>query len=87
MSGMDFLVRHLLCKVFIFCAGVAHRWQQLLIDNFVGYDTILMNSLLSASGRGMRHSMLQGFHYFVKSWCNFNKTQNKCDLESDFFVC
>ncbi|CAM6032700.1 unnamed protein product [Sphagnum compactum] len=27
-------------------------WQQLLIDNIVGYDTILMNSLLNASGRG-----------------------------------
>lgn len=34
--------------VFISC-----RWQQFLIDNFVGYDTILMNSLLSAYGRGM----------------------------------
>lgn len=73
------LVCQLLCKVFIiwsiFCPGVAYRWQQLLIDNFVGYDTILMNSLLSASGRGISHSMLQGFHSFVKkSWCNCNKT-------------
>ncbi|XP_073389155.1 membralin-like protein At1g60995 isoform X2 [Physcomitrium patens] len=32
------------------CFG--NRWQQFLIDNFVGYDTILMNSLLSAYGRG-----------------------------------
>ena len=89
LSGMDFLVCQLLCKVFIiwsiFCPGVTHRWQQLLIDNFVGYDTILMNSLLSASGRGICHSMLQGFHSFVrKSWCNCNKTQNKCDPKSDF---
>jgi hypothetical protein len=32
------------------CFG--NRWQQFLIDNFVGYDTILTNSLLSACGRG-----------------------------------
>lgn len=31
---------------------VLYRWQQFLIDNFVGYDTILTNSLLSACGRG-----------------------------------
>lgn len=31
---------------------VSYRWQQFLIDNFVGYDTILTNSLLSACGRG-----------------------------------
>ncbi|KAG0467825.1 hypothetical protein HPP92_017153 [Vanilla planifolia] len=32
------------------CFG--NRWQQLLINSFVGYDTILMNSLLSAPGHG-----------------------------------
>ncbi|KAF3775617.1 Membralin [Nymphaea thermarum] len=32
------------------CFG--NRWQQLLINSFVGYDTILMNSLLSAPGQG-----------------------------------
>jgi hypothetical protein len=32
------------------CFG--NRWQQLLIDNFVGYDTILMNSLLHSHGKG-----------------------------------
>jgi hypothetical protein len=32
------------------CFG--NRWQQLLIDNFVGYDTILMNSLLHSRGKG-----------------------------------
>ncbi|URE30853.1 tumor-associated protein [Musa troglodytarum] len=30
------------------CFG--NRWQQLLINSFVGYDTILMNSLLSSPG-------------------------------------
>eukprot|EP00249_Psilotum_nudum_P019341 c27203_g1_i1 orf=326-2707(-) len=32
------------------CFG--NRWQQLLINSFVGYDTILMNSLLHARGEG-----------------------------------
>ncbi|KAK9929224.1 hypothetical protein M0R45_026330 [Rubus argutus] len=32
------------------CFG--NRWQQLLINRFVGYDTILINSLLSAPGQG-----------------------------------
>lgn len=32
------------------CFG--NRWQQLLINRFVGYDTILMNSLLTFPGQG-----------------------------------
>ncbi|KAJ8749859.1 hypothetical protein K2173_013774 [Erythroxylum novogranatense] len=32
------------------CFG--NRWQQLLINRVVGYDTILMNSLLSSPGQG-----------------------------------
>ncbi|XP_024514830.1 membralin isoform X2 [Selaginella moellendorffii] len=32
------------------CFG--NRWQRFLIDNFVGYDTILMNSLLTARDKG-----------------------------------
>lgn len=32
------------------CFG--NRWQQLLINRLVGYDTILMNSLLSSPGQG-----------------------------------
>ncbi|XP_007042242.2 PREDICTED: uncharacterized protein LOC18607812 [Theobroma cacao] len=32
------------------CFG--NRWQQLLINRFVGYDTILMNSLLHRPGQG-----------------------------------
>lgn len=32
------------------CFG--NRWQQLLINKFVGYDTILMNSLLNSPGQG-----------------------------------
>lgn len=33
-----------------FCFG--NRWQQLLINGFIGYDTILMNSLLTSRGQG-----------------------------------
>lgn len=32
------------------------RWQQLLINRIVGYDTILMNSLLSSPGQGINSS-------------------------------
>ncbi|RDY02822.1 hypothetical protein CR513_13673 [Mucuna pruriens] len=32
------------------CFG--NKWQQLLINRFVGYDTILINSLLSSPGQG-----------------------------------
>ncbi|KAJ4717195.1 putative Membralin [Melia azedarach] len=32
------------------CFG--NRWQQLVINRFVGYDTILMNSLLTSPGKG-----------------------------------
>ncbi|XP_020570894.1 membralin isoform X2 [Phalaenopsis equestris] len=32
------------------CFG--NRWKQLLINSFVGYDTILMNSLLNSPGHG-----------------------------------
>lgn len=32
------------------CFG--NRWQQLLINGFIGYDTILMNSLLTSRGQG-----------------------------------
>ncbi|KAJ6711357.1 MEMBRALIN, partial [Salix purpurea] len=32
------------------CFG--NRWQQLLINRLVGYDTILMNSLLTYPGQG-----------------------------------
>lgn len=38
------------------CFG--NRWQQLLINSLVGYDTILMNSLLEARGEGY----LYNFH-------------------------
>lgn len=42
------------------------RWQQLLIDNFVGYDTILMNSLLNAKGNGNHHPSTS-FNFWLRS--------------------
>ncbi|KAJ7528547.1 hypothetical protein O6H91_15G007700 [Diphasiastrum complanatum] len=36
------------------CFG--NRWQQFLIDNFVGYDTVLMNSLLNVLGQGYMYN-------------------------------
>lgn len=36
------------------CFG--NRWQQLLINSLVGYDTILMNSLLEARGEGFLYN-------------------------------
>ncbi|CAA7408968.1 unnamed protein product [Spirodela intermedia] len=44
------------------CFG--NRWQQHLINSFVGYDTILMNSLLSFPGKGYLYSsQTQEFYY------------------------
>eukprot|EP00850_Spirogloea_muscicola_P010271 SM000060S19603 [mRNA] locus=s60:29067:34348:- [translate_table: standard] len=33
------------------------RWQRLLVDNLVGYDTILMNSILHLGGRGFLYNV------------------------------
>ncbi|KAG5610203.1 hypothetical protein H5410_021484 [Solanum commersonii] len=38
---------------------VTQRWQQLLINRLVGYDTILMNSLLNSPGEGIKYSRPQ----------------------------
>lgn len=38
-----------------------YRWQQLLINKFVGYDTILMNSLLNSPGQGITWKKLQEY--------------------------
>ncbi|CAM6105163.1 unnamed protein product [Calypogeia fissa] len=50
------------------CFG--NRWQQLLIDNFVGYDTILMNSLLHARGKGYL------YNFQTKELYNLNYLQD-----------
>ncbi|XP_031273927.1 membralin-like protein At1g60995 isoform X2 [Pistacia vera] len=46
------------------CFG--NRWQQLLINRFVGYDTILMNSLLNSPGQGYL------FNYQTKEFYNLS---------------
>ncbi|KAG0593955.1 hypothetical protein M758_UG035000 [Ceratodon purpureus] len=50
------------------CFG--NRWQRVLIDNFVGYDTILMNSLLSAFRRGYL------YNFQTKELYNLNYLQD-----------
>ncbi|GMG99876.1 hypothetical protein Nepgr_001716 [Nepenthes gracilis] len=45
------------------CFG--NRWQQLLINRVVGYDTILMNSLLNSPGQGYL------YNYQTKEFHNF----------------
>ncbi|XP_044462018.1 membralin-like protein At1g60995 isoform X2 [Mangifera indica] len=47
-----------------FCFG--NRWQQLLINRFVGYDTILVNSLLNSPGQGYL------FNYQTKEFYNLS---------------
>ncbi|XP_044489350.1 membralin-like protein At1g60995 [Mangifera indica] len=46
------------------CFG--NRWQQLLINRFVGYDTILRNSLLNSPGQGYL------FNYQTKEFYNIS---------------
>ncbi|KAK4254384.1 hypothetical protein QN277_009774 [Acacia crassicarpa] len=49
------------------CLG--NRWQQLLINRVVGYDTILMNSLLTSSGQGYL------YNYQTKEFYNLSYAQ------------
>ncbi|KAH7440443.1 hypothetical protein KP509_04G107300 [Ceratopteris richardii] len=46
------------------CFG--NRWQQLLINSLVGYDTILMNSLLEARGEGFLYNFQTKEIYTLK---------------------
>lgn len=45
------IVYYLCFDYFVYLFKIT-RWQQLLINRFVGYDTILINSLLSSPGQG-----------------------------------
>ncbi|KAJ4832582.1 hypothetical protein Tsubulata_030783 [Turnera subulata] len=49
------------------CFG--NRWQQLLINRIVGYDTILMNSLLTSPGQGYL------FNFQTKEFYNLSYAQ------------
>ncbi|RWW79343.1 hypothetical protein BHE74_00012378 [Ensete ventricosum] len=63
------------------CFG--NRWQQLLINSFVGYDTILMNSLLSSPGHGYL------YNFQTKEFYDLNYGQETSDGPTrfgDYFV-
>jgi len=52
------------------------RWQQLLINRFVGYDTILINSLLSSPGQG--NYLLPGMDKLMYIIVSLKATLNIC---------
>ncbi|KAK1439541.1 hypothetical protein QVD17_05361 [Tagetes erecta] len=58
------------------CFG--NRWQQLLINRLVGYDTILMNSLLNSPGQGYL------FNYQTKEFYNLTYVHEKPEGSANF---
>ncbi|KAK7246864.1 hypothetical protein RIF29_41734 [Crotalaria pallida] len=58
------------------CFG--NRWQQLLINRFVGYDTILINSLLSSPGQGYL------YNYQTKEFYNLSYAQEPLEGPARF---
>ncbi|XWS54884.1 hypothetical protein CRYUN_Cryun10bG0127900 [Craigia yunnanensis] len=58
------------------CFG--NRWQQLLINRFVGYDTILMNSLLHQPGQGYL------YNFQTKEFYNLSYAQELPDGSARF---
>lgn len=58
------------------CFG--NRWQQLLINRLVGYDTILMNSLLNSPGQGYL------YNYQTKDFYNLTYAQEQPESYAKF---
>lgn len=58
------------------CFG--NRWQQLLINRLVGYDTILMNSLLNSAGHGYL------YNYQTKEFYNLTYAQKQPENSARF---
>ncbi|EYU31215.1 hypothetical protein ABFS82_08G244300 [Erythranthe guttata] len=58
------------------CFG--NRWQQLLINRLVGYDTILMNSLLSSPGQGYL------YNYQTKEFYNLTYAHQQPESSAKF---
>ncbi|PIA25332.1 hypothetical protein AQUCO_11800015v1 [Aquilegia coerulea] len=58
------------------CFG--NMWQQLLINSFVGYDTILMNSLLSSPGKGYL------YNYQTKEFYDLNYAHDSTEGSTQF---
>ncbi|XP_076886201.1 membralin-like protein At1g60995 [Bidens hawaiensis] len=54
------------------------RWQQLLINRLVGYDTILMNSLLNSPGQGYL------FNYQTNEFYNLTYAHEKPERSANF---
>ncbi|KAI7743551.1 hypothetical protein M8C21_000750 [Ambrosia artemisiifolia] len=54
------------------------RWQQLLINRLVGYDTILMNSLLNSPGQGYL------FNYQTSEFYNLTYAHEKPERSANF---
>ncbi|KAI4367433.1 hypothetical protein MLD38_023171 [Melastoma candidum] len=63
------------------CFG--NRWQQLLINRFVGYDTILMNSLLNSPGPGYLYNY-QTRRVLQPKLCPGTTCRSQQDLEVSF---
>lgn len=55
---------HCVYKYILNESSLISRWQQLLINRFVGYDTILINSLLNTPGQGKQNSLQVTFLKF-----------------------
>ncbi|GAB2287192.1 hypothetical protein Dimus_021575 [Dionaea muscipula] len=62
------------------CFG--NRWQQLLINRVVGYDTILMNSLLNSPGQGYLYNFQTKEFYNL----SFAHEPSKGSGSGDYFV-
>ncbi|GAB2211704.1 hypothetical protein Drorol1_Dr00025037 [Drosera rotundifolia] len=62
------------------CFG--NRWQQLLINRVVGYDTILMNSLLNSPGQGYLYNFQTKEFYNL----SFAHEPSKGSSRGDYFV-
>ncbi|CAN8245057.1 unnamed protein product [Cochlearia groenlandica] len=58
------------------CFG--NRWQQLLINRVVGYDTILMNSLQNSAGQGYL------FNYQTREFYNLSYSQERPEGSAQF---
>ncbi|KAL8229505.1 hypothetical protein R6Q57_014405 [Mikania cordata] len=58
------------------CFG--NRWQQLLINRLVGYDTILMNSLLNSPGKGYL------YNYQTNEFYNLTYAHEKPEASANF---
>lgn len=62
------------------------RWQQLLINRFVGYDTILINSLLSSPGQGNNQIFFLLFFYLFNSLKKWEHVEERSCIGASYMV-